>query len=264
MPREARGSKGFETYHIVVQGKRTVQLFEDNEDKQLYLEKLGKGCAERGAGLIGYCVLADHVHLLIAESEGRISDLMRSVHVMFTDAYRKRYGIDSEEPLLRGRFRSEKVESDRRLLEIIRYVHEEPVGLGFCECAEDYKWSSAHLYAEAERGMLPKGKAAEIVKVDTKRVLSILHFGGGYSAFAASKMEESKPVLEEVPESYGRSDAEAKALIEARLKGPIESLGQWPEEEKRAFLKRVRREDKIGILQLCRLTGMSRGIVQRL
>ena len=204
------------------------------------------------------------MHLLIAENEGRISDLMRSVHVMFTDAYRKHHGIDSEEPLLRGRFRSEKVESDRRLLEIIRYVHEEPVRLGFCECAEDYKWSSAHLYAEAERGMLPKGKAAEIVKVDTKRVLSILHFGGGYSAFAASKMEESKPVLEEVPESYGRSDAEAKALIEARLKGPIESLGQWPEEEKRAFLKRLRREDKIGILQLCRLTGMSRGIVQRL
>ena len=93
MPREARGSKGFETYHIVVQGKRTVRLFEENEDKQLYLEKLGKGCAERGAGLIGYCMLADHVHLLIAENEGRISDLMRSVHVMFTDAYRKRYGI---------------------------------------------------------------------------------------------------------------------------------------------------------------------------
>ncbi len=72
-------------------------------------------------------------------------------------------------------------------------------------------------------------------------------------------------MLEEVPESYGRSDEEATLLIEKHLRGAsVEELRRWPEEEKRAFVKMVRKEEKIGILQLCRITGMSRGIVQRL
>ena len=265
MPRKARGSKGNETYHIVVQGKRGTRLFEEDEDKRIYLEKLRIGCEERGAGLLAYAILPDHLHLVVAENGGTVSGLMRSVHVMFTALYRKRHGLPSEDAIIRDRFRSERIESDRRLMEVIWHIHREAVMLGLCERAEAYPWSSAAVYAKAEKEREERGSGIKAPKVDTSRLLSILHFGGGYESFARSPLTMGEAVLEEVPESYGRSDEEATLLIEKHLGGAsVVELRRWPEEEKRAFVKMVRKEEKIGILQLCRITGMSRGIVQRL
>jgi len=269
MPREARDSRGYETYHIVVQGKRGTCLFREEEDKRLYLEKLEKGCRAEGTALLAYCILPDHLHLVIEEKEGNVSGLMRRVHVMFASGYRNRHEGSGTEPIIRDRFRSEKIGSDRRLLEIIWHVHHEPVLQGLCQSAEDYPWSSASLYAEAEKGIRAEDSGKEGLphrpRTETKRLLTILHFGGGYGTFSKTRLKESAAVLEEVPESYGRSDEEATALIEKRLQGAsIEELKRWPEDEKRAFVRRMRREENIGILQLCRITGMSRGVVQRL
>ena len=253
MPRFARQRNEKGVHHVVVQGKRLEQIFEKEAEKELYLDTLLRYKAKTGIKLYAFCILPNHVHLVLQETpEESVSSFMRRVGVRFSYWYRKRYDVCRGERLFRGRYLSEPLFSEEVMLEVIRYIHKEPVKHGLALRMEDYAWSSYRLY-------LNPGSF-----IDRRLVLDSLHFGGGYTAY----MEEEPDlvsILEEVPMKYGRTDEEVEGMIQMKLMEIGASQLQYLDpQEKRELLKQLKGEGNVSIQQLSRVTGMSRGYIQRL
>lgn len=253
MPRNARKRDEKGIHHVVVQGKRLENIFGKETEKELYLETLLQYKAKTGVKLYAFCILDNHVHLVLQETKDEsVSAFMRRVGVRFSYWYRQRYDLPTGERLFRGRYLSEPLRTEEAVLEVVRYIHKEPVKQGLVLNMEDYYWSSYRLY-------LNPGSF-----IDRRLVLDSLHFGGGYRAYMEGE-ETNVAVLEEVPLKYGRTDEEVEALIQIRL---IENgFSEWKQtssDEKREILKKLRFEDEVSIQQLSRVAGVNRGYIQRL
>ncbi len=253
MPRYARQRHEKGIHHVVVQGKRLEQVFEKEEEKELYLETLLKYKAKTGVKLYAFCILDNHAHLVIEETEDEsVSSFMRRIGVSFSYWYRQRYNLPRGEALFRGRYLSEPLETEESILKVVRHIHQEPVRIGRTDKMENYYWSSYRFY-------LKPGNV-----VDRRLILDSLHFGGGYVSYMEEKTEPMH-MLEEVPLKYGRSDDEAAALIQVRLQEEgYSSLGQLSQDEKNIFLRHLKYVDEVSIQQLSRVTGVNRGYIQRL
>ena len=84
--------------------------------------------------------MPNHYHLLIHTPDGNLSRAMRHINDVYTQRYNRRKKIDGQ--LFRGRYKSILVEADSHLLELLRYIHRNPVRANMCQTVEDYPWSS--------------------------------------------------------------------------------------------------------------------------
>lgn len=95
--------------------------------------------------LIGYCLMPNHFHLVLYQTDvGPVSLLMRQVmngYIRYFNIKYKRQGS-----LVTGRYKSVKIKDERVLVNLVRYVHMDPVMVGICAAPQDYEWSSFRDY----------------------------------------------------------------------------------------------------------------------
>jgi len=87
-----------------------------------------------------YCLMENHYHVLLQTPEGNISRCMRHLNSIYTQRYNRRHGFDGQ--LFRGRYKSILVCNDSHLLQLVRYIHKNPVKAGIVKNIQDYEWSS--------------------------------------------------------------------------------------------------------------------------
>ena len=197
MPRVARAKSSSGYYHVMARGSGGQLLFECGEDYAVFLESLGSCADEHSVSLIAYCLMPNHVHLLVRDGDDELGEMMRSLLSGYAQSYNKRTGHVGH--VFQQRFKSCPVESDEYLLQLVRYMHENPAKAGICK-AEEYWWSSYH---ESVTGS---------VRVDTNLVLSMVRASLGSSVSARPL---SIAVLEGCSPAF---------LIPRRTKRPCASL----------------------------------------
>jgi REP element-mobilizing transposase RayT len=87
MPRQARQVSKTGIYHLIVRGIKRGALFYDNEDRQRYLETLARITVDSTVTVLGYCLMDNHVHLLLQEDSNGVSNLMYCLGVSYTYYY---------------------------------------------------------------------------------------------------------------------------------------------------------------------------------
>ena len=107
MPRYARKKSKTGIYHIVVRGINRQDLFYENEDRGLFMQKLLKYKKECKFELYGYCMLDNHIHLVIKESEISISTIMSKLNTSYVHWYNWKYKRCGH--LFQNRYMSESV-----------------------------------------------------------------------------------------------------------------------------------------------------------
>ncbi len=144
MPRQARKQAESGIYHVMLRGINQQQIFEDEEDNQKFLQVL-KECKEVSEfQLLAYCLMGNHVHLLIREGTESLEQVFKRIGGRFVYWYNVKYQRVGH--LFQDRFKSEPVDSDGYLLTVIRYIHQNPVKAGLCTRSEDYAYSSWREY----------------------------------------------------------------------------------------------------------------------
>ncbi len=96
--------------------------------------------------LYGYCIMDNHVHLLMKEESDSISRTMKRICISYSHYFNKKY--EREGHLFQVRFRSERIESEDYLLACIRYIHNNPVKAFIVREPSDYEWSSYNAYMD--------------------------------------------------------------------------------------------------------------------
>lgn len=245
MPHRARQKSETGYYHVVSKGIHDQILFESDADRQNYAGLLRRAKLETGIILHAFCLMSNHVHLVVEDPEDELASFMKQVH--------ERYGMYLAEKtgryggIFQRRYWSEPINSDAHFLCAVRYVHANPAAAGICP-ASKYEWSSAKDY-------LGRDGIAD--------VSAVLDMCGGREGFIDfSKMSSWTAVP--FPGSRLRrhlTDGEALAIAQALLGADGLHLGA----ENAAV-----RKQKIAILythgftiaQVSRLTGLGRREVE--
>jgi putative transposase len=152
MPRPLRPIDGNLIYHVINRGNNRAPVFLDDDDHVAFLKALGEMKERRPFEMYGYCLMANHFHLLIRPLETSISRLMQSLLVSHTHRFHRRHQGSGH--VWEGRFKSPVVQEEQ-LLTVLRFVEANPVRNRIVDEAGDYRWSSfrAHGLGE-EDGLL--------------------------------------------------------------------------------------------------------------
>lgn len=127
-------------YHVMNRGRRGETVFSQGEDYEIFISLLQETSEMFDLRVSAYCLMSNHYHLLVQTPLANLSRAMRHVNGVYTQRYNRQRNIDGQ--LFRGRYKSVLVEEDSHLLELLRYIHRNPVRAGMCKSVKDYTWSS--------------------------------------------------------------------------------------------------------------------------
>jgi putative transposase len=127
--------------HIIQRGVNRTTCFRAEADYLVYLSTLRQLAGKYGCALHAYCLMTNHVHLLVTPSKAKsCAELMRDLGRRYVPYFNRRHGRSGT--LWEGRFRACLVESARYVLACYRYIELNPVRAGIVSHAAGYLWSS--------------------------------------------------------------------------------------------------------------------------
>lgn len=131
-------------HHVTQRGSRRMKTFFRDEDYSAYLELLAKGKTAAGVAIWGYCLMPNHVHLVVVpEQKESLAMLFRVLHRQY--ARRINFREDWHGHLWQERFHS-FVMDEHHLLSTVRYTELNPVRGRLCARPTDWQWSSARAH----------------------------------------------------------------------------------------------------------------------
>jgi putative transposase len=140
MPRRPRIEAAGATHHVTSRGNRRQPIYADALDRRRYLALLGDVVSRCRWRCFGYCLMTNHVHLIVETPEPNLGLGMHRLNTLYAQWFNWRWDLDGH--LFQGRFGSELVESEWHMLEATRYVVLNPVRAGICRLPPQWPWSS--------------------------------------------------------------------------------------------------------------------------
>ena len=136
-------------YHIMLRGNERKKVFLDDEDRLKFIEIIHKKKTATNMLLSAYCLMDNHVHLVMRDDKNEISIIMKGIATSYAMFFNNKYGRVGH--LFQDRFKSEVIEDERYLMAVIRYVHNNPVKACIVNNPEQYKWSSYECYITTDQ-----------------------------------------------------------------------------------------------------------------
>src|SRR6056297_72355 len=170
MPRTARKKSKTGIYHIILRGINRQTIFEDDEDAVKFLQTLEKYKQENEYEIYAYCLMGNHIHILIKENQEELGNSMRRIGPSYVYWYNWKYERSGH--LFQDRFKSEVVENKKYLLTVVRYIHQNPLNAGKVKNIKDYKWSSYREYISKNR-ITDTDFVLDIINNNRKKAISM-------------------------------------------------------------------------------------------
>jgi putative transposase len=141
MPRQPRLVLPGIALHVIQRGNNRAACFGSDRDYLCYLTYLRKLSAKHGCAVHAYCLMTNHVHLLLTPGHpNACMDLMRDLGQSYVKYFNRQHGRSGT--LWEGRYRSCIVESAQYVLSCYRYIELNPVRAEMVDQALEYSWSS--------------------------------------------------------------------------------------------------------------------------
>jgi putative transposase len=147
MPRRPRLHVPGALYHIVLRGNYRQDIFFTPEDHHAWEKLVGLGVERYGHRVHAYCWMTNHVHLAIQASARPLGTFVNKIASGYARWMHRRLGRTGH--FFERRYRAVLVDSDSYALELVRYIHLNPVRAGISADAADYAWSSHRAYLGA-------------------------------------------------------------------------------------------------------------------
>jgi putative transposase len=206
-------------YHVIARGNRRQPTFLTERDYNEYLSRLGAYQQRFDVALFAYCLMPNHVHLLLQTSDTPLAKFMQGLQQSYTQRFNLMH--DKVGHVFQGRYKAIVCERDEYLTTLVRYIHLNPVRAGLVSDAARYPYSSHGAYLTA--GPMP---ARAPVCVETEPVLSILGGRAAYRRFVRAGASDGHD------ERYYRVHAQqvlgAPAFAQRIRHHPAQSVGIPP------------------------------------
>ena len=146
MPRTRRDAGQSGLYHVMIRGNGKQILFENNSNRSFYLEKLGSHLSEGDIQLLAWCLMDNHAHLLVRCDPDKFKELSTAM-ARVNGSYARHFNSITGHVghVFQDRFLCKAIDSKPYLLEVVRYIHNNPESAGICP-SDKYRWSSYSEY----------------------------------------------------------------------------------------------------------------------
>ena len=158
-------------YHVMVRGNQRQRTFPKDRDYQVYLEKLAGYRKRHGVTIYAYCLMPNHVHLLLECSRVPLSKFMQGVQQSYTQYFNRTYKKVGH--LFQGRYKAIVCQKDAYLLELVRYIHLNPVRSKLVSKVAGYAYSGDGAYRQGKPTLI----------IDPRPVLRMIGGPSGYRQF---------------------------------------------------------------------------------
>jgi putative transposase len=165
-------------YHVIVRGNQRQKTFLTEDDYQAYLERLERYRRRLGVIVYAYCLMPNHVHLLLETSSEPLSKFMQALQQSYTQYFNRAHRKVGH--VFQGRYQAIVCDKDEYLLALVRYIHLNPVRAKIARRPEQYKHSGHGAYLQSE----------ETEVIDPRPVLQMLG-RRGYQRFVLDGIDES-------------------------------------------------------------------------
>ena len=246
MPRAARTKSETGIYHVMLRGADRRIIFSDDEDCDRFLDTLQKARESSGFKLYAYCLMGNHVHLLIEEEKEPLELIFKRIGASYVYYYNWKYGLHGH--LFQDRFLSEPVESDAYFLDVLRYICQNPVKAGLCSSPSDYPWLGCSCVGKGE--ILTDG-IQHLTDMSEEELTEFLT-----QPCTSSHLEDNG--------SKRLTDREASDRIcKTCVCKNVQEIGGWDVQRRNdAVLAAL--DSGVSIRQLSRLTAISKAVIERI
>ena len=136
-------------YHVMNRGRRGEAIFTTDEDRGIFVDLLKESVELWNIKVAAYCLLSTHYHLLVQTPDANLSRCMRHINGVYTQRFNREHTSDGQ--LFRGRYKAIVIDADSYLLEVLRYIHRNPLRAGLVENLDEYPWSSHRGYVSSAK-----------------------------------------------------------------------------------------------------------------
>lgn len=243
-----RKASALDIYHVIQRGAGKQILFEDDEDREMYLACIDALLETMPVEMYAWCLMGNHIHLVLHSEQQALSTFMRDLGRHYSQYFNHEHGRVGH--LFQGRYKSVPIADEAQLLSVVRYVHRNPVEAGVSDL-QSYRWSSFPEYLGK-----PKLTTTDTVLgcfggiPEFNRFHSEGDVGGGRNPLTSSSV-------------FRLNDDEALQVLKNTLLN--NDLARLPVDDK-ATRNRILVELKckgLSVRQIARLTGVGVGIVAR-
>ena len=147
MPRLPRQEVAGGVFHVYARGNDRRDLFLDQLDHERYLRLLARSVHHCRWGLLSYCLMSNHLHLLVETPETNLGKGMQQIHSPYAQAFNKRHGRCGH--VFQGRYGAVSVTDDPQLITVVRYIARNPVSGGLAAHPDEWLWSSHRAVKDA-------------------------------------------------------------------------------------------------------------------
>ena len=228
---------------MITRGAGKQILFEEPGDYRKYLSVLKEYKKEFSVDLLAYCLMSNHVHLLLKDKKKNLSWFMKSVGISYSAYYNKHF--EHAGHVFQDRFRSEKVEDEIYLRNVYRYILLNPEKAHIAP-ADRYTWSSYWDYVHGG-GLTSTKELRELI--------------GDEDAFARFLLDDED--IKCVEFEYGKSSEEWMAgVVHRLLDGKSGVTVKSYERSKRNRVLREMKKAGLSLRQIARVTGISHSVIR--
>ncbi len=238
MARQARVKSATSIYHVMLKGL---------DGRNIFLEKLNKAREIGGFELYAYCLMDNHVHLLIKEGE-ELGTSIKRMTVGYVQLHNNKYGRTGH--LFQNRFSSEDVEDEQYLMKGVRYIHRNPLKARMIARLEEYPWSSYDKVIQAYQRD-SSTLDIEIIKDYFPTAADFVHFSN----------EENQDDFLEINQKTRWYNAQLTDML--RQNSEYQDLGEQSFEKRNQLIRQIQQETGSSIRQLSRVLGLGKMIVER-
>lgn len=144
MPRKPRIISSSGIYHIILRSINQHIIFEEDADYQKFLYILSDCKLKYDIDIYAYCLMDNHIHLLLHSNPESLSSLFQSLGTRFVRWYNSKYSRSGH--LFQDRFYSSPIENDSHYLAALTYIHYNPVKANISQYPSEYRWSSFNAF----------------------------------------------------------------------------------------------------------------------
>ena len=236
-------------YHVMIRGINRQRIFLEAEDYDAMLKSFQHVVEKNKCDILSYCLMSNHVHLLLKEKDENLSKAMQSIEVSYVWWYNERY--ERVGHLFQNRYLSVPVEDEAYLLGVLRYIHRNPIKAGIVKKLDEYKWSSYNAYLKGKdlRGIVTPVLILKLFDNNEKIAKE------QFKEFML--MEDEKEYLD-YKNSIRKTDAEVVDEIKNFLNGEaISVLQKMDRTERNEIIKRIKKIEGASERQIARVTGLT-------
>ena len=244
MARKAREKSEQNIYHVMLRGINRQRIFMDEEDNRHFLKVLSQCKEISGFSLFAYCLMGNHVHLLLQTGKEPLEQVMKRIGTRYAVWYNTKYERIGH--LFQDRYKSEAVKDEAYFVTVLRYILNNPVKAGMCGKATDYSLSSAQDYLTGG-GMTDTAFAEEVF--------------GREVLLDCLAVPRDDVCMDDTPTGMG-DRAAVKVMCKITGAADAEAAKRIVSEQPGRYIP-VFRAAGLSIRQVSRLTGLSFGIVRK-